>query len=204
MNRSRVVFLAVALALLAAAAFAQGTPAPGFSVESTIFELSLFLPEGPGFAGPPRQSGDRRPPAGPGQGARQQSPALTQNRRPPSPERDPALFFAVGQVDRLLPIFAALRDNPYPTPANARKLIADIDAVLGKAQVAARNSFRSERQRFLESLPEEARHRTPDRQAEGSPGRQLTELQRRQRLIDNFLQMLQDRKKQLSVQGESR
>ncbi len=84
--------------------------------------------------------------------------------------RDPALFFTTDQVERLLPILKTLREQPYPTPAAGKKLAAQIEALLTGAQKASRDKLRGERQQG---------------------GQQRDPLQRRLRLIDNFIRMLE-------------
>jgi hypothetical protein len=102
--------------------------------------------------------------------------------------RDPALFFTVEQVERLLPILKTLREQPYPTPAAGKKLAAEIEALLTDAQKAVRDKLREERQKLLANLPADVRQRMQERQ---QGGQQRDPLQRRLRLIDNFIRMLE-------------
>ena len=171
-------FVAAAVVLLCAAGSiwaqnAQAPVRPGFSVESTLLELAQFLPQdrGGGGGGQPGAQGGQRGQPG--------APAVS---------RDPALFFTTEQAEWLLPILKTLREQPYPTPAVGRKLAAEIEALLTGAQKAARAKLREERQKLLASLPAEARQRMLERQR-GGP--QRDPLQRRLRLIDNFIRMLE-------------
>jgi hypothetical protein len=64
------------------------------------------------------------------------------------------------------------------------------------------NMTDAQRQEFLNSLPEEARQRFQNggqRGGAGAGGAQLTPLQQRQRQLDAFIKVLQDRQKQIST-----
>ncbi len=192
MNRVLAI-AAVAFVLSGAAGFAQSssgpgqTPVPGFSVEGMLAELSIFLPEN--LAGFSR--GARQGPAAAGQqgGAGQQAGQQGGQRGGFSIQRDPKLFFTAQEVNTLVPLLQALRDNPFPTPSGAKKLQATVDGILTAEQKSARDAFHDqrvkaaaerqqndggqngggfanlrnmtpdERQRFLQTLPPETRQR---------------------------------------------
>ena len=187
-------FHASAVVLLCAAGLtwaqnAQAPVRPGFSVDSTLLELAQFLPQDRGGGGSGQsgaQAGQRGQPGG--QQGRSGAPA-------PAVPRDPALFFTAEQVERLLPSLEALREQPYPTPSAGKKLAAEIEALLTGAQKAVRDKLREERQKLLANLPADVRQRMQERQ---QGGQQRDPLQRRLRLIDNFIRMLEERKKELA------
>lgn len=179
------------LILAAFAGYAQagsGSPGQGFSVPAMMTELAIFLPES--AAGAPRGNGQQ----GPGRlgGLR----ALLQG------HRDPKLYFGLEQVNALLPLLQALYQNPFPTPAAARKLQAALDGLLTQAQRSALEKFRRERDALIAQARQQASagaggpEQGPTHQ--GSTGRQLTPLQRRQGLIEGLIGMLNRRKKELA------
>jgi hypothetical protein len=176
-------------------------PAPrtglqGFSVPNLLFELSLFLPQGAGSFDDQGRGNLFRP------------------------KRDPGLFFTAGQAALLLPLMQALRNNPYPTPSAARKLLAAVDDILTAAQKKARDGFRADSDRaiaqagrqagtgqfqnlqnmspqqqkeFLDGLPADQRARIQARLQQQSGGPRLGPLERRQRVIDAFIRALRER-----------
>ncbi len=135
--------------------------------------------------------------------------------------RDPALYLTGEQISRLLPLLLALRDNPLPAPSKARQVQADVDVILTAAQKSEWADF----QKKLRALIDEFRQRVSGNGSgaqaggqgggvaegqDGGPGRgqaqagrqsggggQMTVLQRRQRQLDAFIKVLQDRLKQV-------
>ena len=166
-RKRSVVAAAVAAGLFIAAASAgaqaAGAPAPsqGFSVENLLMELTLFMPEeyarfrvfgGPGgsggaAAGAPSGSGQQgtQPQAGQG-GQRLGGGAL------PEFKRDPRLMLTAQQVDALLPALEELRKTPFPTPSQAKKVTATVEATLTKQQKDAYDKYVKERDKALEEM----------------------------------------------------
>lgn len=219
--------------------------AQGFNSQTLVFELSLFLPQdalGKAFGAGTRGSLGRGSPggaaggagafgaaggatsAGGGAGAQQ---GRDPQRTSPRFDRDPKLFLTKDQVDRLLPILKALRDNPMPSPSKARQIGADMETIITKAQKAeyeewrkAMDRYRQElRQRFAASggqgglaqgggAPGQAGGGASG-QAGAAPGQagargpadasapKTNELQRRQRLLDSFMTALAEYRKGL-------
>ena len=138
MTRRNRMFVAVAVVagLVAAAApagaQAPGGPAPreGFSVERLLQELSSFLPVE--YARLRAASGGQ----GQGQPGAQPQAGLPQaGQRPggidlPRFKRDPGLMLTARQVDALLPVLFDLQKTPFPTPSQAKKVTATVDATL--------------------------------------------------------------------------
>ena len=166
--RRRCVAAAIAAILLASGSFAQSAagqaaPAQGFSADTMLMELYIFLPadQNPTFRGP---SGQGAPAgqggAGPAGGSSQTQPrAQGQGRSGASQggaagqqggrasftaQRDPKLYYTAAQVDQLVALIQPLRDNPYPTPSTAKKLQASVDTILTPAQKAARDTYRAD------------------------------------------------------------
>jgi hypothetical protein len=217
------LFFVACLAAAAANAAAQdqapgpaGSPPRGFSSQMLITQLSLYLPEeatrgmNRGFAGRPGgPSAQEGQPGQTGQGA---------GARPPFPQipRDPKLFLTREQITRLLPILTALRESPLPTPAKAKQVRADVDAVLTADQKGEWTSFQKKLQDFMQQFRQGTGANGPPGQGAtggagsaggagtaggaGAPGGapQATLLQRRQRQLDAFIKVLQDR---LNVAG---
>ena len=140
----------------------------GFSVPGLLLELSIFLPEGPG-----------------------PSSLL-------SDFRDPKLFFDLAQVDALIPLMQALYQNPFPTPASARKLQAATDGLLTPAQTGVLDRFRAERDRLAARYRQEAAGGGSSQRPAQAGGRSLTPLERRQRMIEAFVALLKQRRKDLA------
>ncbi len=218
MNRPRTALIVLA-ALVAggAAASAQAAPGPGgpvrrgFSSQVLVAQLSLYLPEEAtrGMYRGPWASGAGRP--GGGSGGRsdaaggQASPQIQFT-------RDPALLLTKDQITKLLPILQALRDAPFPTPSKAKQVQADVDAQLTAGQKAEW----AELQKKMQAAIEEFRRRMaasggsprvmsgggadgdPDAAAGGQPGGPLAAslLERRQRQLDAFIEVLRTRLKQ--------
>ena len=182
---------AIVLAILAAGGagvWAQAAPGPGgplrrgFSSQILIAQLSLYLPE---------------------EATRAMYRGFT---------RDPALFLTKDQIAKLLPILQALRDAPLPTPSKAKQVQAEVDAQLTAGQKAEWAEF----QKKMQARIEEFRQRMAasgggapgmtDGGADGGPGASAREqaggspsgtlLQRRQRQLDAFIEVLRIRLKQ--------
>ncbi len=197
----------------------------GFNSQILVFELSLFLPQealgkafGAGGHGGSGRSGSGAA-AGGGAGA-QQGQAGNSQRTTPRFVRDPKLFLTKDQVDRLLPILKALKDNPMPSPSKARQIEVDIDTIITKSQKTEYGDWRKEmakfrqelRQRFAASGGQNGSAQgggapgggAPGGAGEGSPGQagsrgpadgsapRMNELERRQRLLESFIGALQD------------
>lgn len=216
MRRPRVALIILA-ALIAggAAASAQAAPGPGgpvqrgFSSQILIAQLSLYLPE-EATRGMYRGSSGRN--AAPGGGGGQGQAGATGGRAFPQIQftRDPALFLTKEQTTKLLPILQALRDAPLPTPSKAKQVEAEVDAQLTVGQKAEWAEF----QKKMQAMIEEFRQRMaasgggspgamngggPDASPGGQAGAgspQMTLLQRRQKQLDAFIEILQARLKQ--------
>jgi len=189
--------------------------AQGFNSQTLVFELSLFLPQealGKAFG-----AGGRGSPGRPGSGtaAGQQGQAGNSQRPTSQFVRDPKLFLTKDQIDRLLPILKALKDNPMPSPSKARQIEADIDTIITKAQKAEYADWRKEmatfrqelRQRFAASGGQNGTAPgggAPGGAGDGGLGQagprgpadasapRVNELERRQRLLEAFIGALQD------------
>jgi hypothetical protein len=142
--------------------------------------------------------------------------------------RDPKLYLTKEQITGLIPILIALRDNPLPTPSKAKQVQADVDAQLTAAQKAEWAEFQKKLQDLIAQFRQrmgansaagqgstngagvQGQGQLQDGQnapsAQGGPGGgqpgggpQLTLLQRRQRQLDAFIKVLQDRLKLASA-----
>jgi hypothetical protein len=240
MNARKWMFIAALAAaglLAAASAGAQAPgaqppgPAPalgGFSVENLVMELSLFMPEQyasfrGGFGGPggPGGQGGSGAPAGTGQqgaqpGTGQQSGQAGQ--RPnritlPEFKRDAKLMLTAAQVDALLPVLLDLQKNPFPTPSQAKKVAATVDATLSKQQKDAYEKYVKERDKAIEEMRKQFQSRTgtqgqggtgmqggPGAQGgQGSPGQrqQMDPAALRKQMLDSFIKNMQDYRKGL-------
>jgi hypothetical protein len=189
MRAATAIGLLLILAVFAGYAQAgAGSPGQGFSVSAMMTELSIFLPEGP--VGAPRGNGRQ----GPGR--------LSELRTLLQSHRDPKLFFGLEQVNALLPLLQALYQNPFPTPAAARKLQATVEGLLTPAQRSVLDKFRRERDALIAQARQqggEAAGGPAQGPAQrGSSGQQLTPLQRRQGMIEALIGMLNQRKKELA------
>jgi len=176
-----------------------GPPPQGFTVQTLISRLSLFVPEnltqgGYQFGGRASMTGGQGTGAqgssGQGQGG------LAMQRAPFQFTRDPTLFLTRDQVAKLLPIVQGLKANPMPSPSKARQVEASVDAILTVAQKAEWDQFQKAMDKFRQSLRQQASEGGQQRMQQGG-GPQLTQLQRRQRQVDGFLKALQDYQKQL-------
>jgi hypothetical protein len=221
---AKIAPFALFAALAASASWAQAsgaaTTAQGFTVQSFIAEVSLFLP--PDLlraAAGARAAG--APGANPmGNAASNAGPA--QNRPQLQFTRDPKLYLTKAQVDRLEPIATSLKDNPMPSPSKAKQTQAELDAILSPAQRTefadfqkAMAKFRADmqkqrsasgqqppdfrtmtdqqRQAYIDSLPPEQRQRFQNRA--GQQGGGMSQLQRRQRLAETFIKALEEYRK---------
>jgi hypothetical protein len=198
MSRSIRTLPFLLLAMLAASAAgaqgapAQGAPAQGFSAQAFLAELSLFLP--PELL---RSAVGR----GPGAASRAGRPQLQFT-------RDPKLYLTKEQVDQVRPLAEGLKDSPMPSPAKARQLRAELDAILTPEQKAEYADYRQAIAKFRAEMQKQ-------RSAAGQPGPQLqgagdqprgapdqarqgtSDLQRRQRMVEAFLKALADYRRQL-------
>ncbi len=214
MKRHAFVLLAgLALIVAAAPAGAQtpgGMMMQGFNVQTLITQLSLYLPE----------DSTRGMYAGRGQGtqAGQGAPAgqaSAGGRRFPQMQftRDPKLFLTKEQIAALLPILLDLKANPMPTPSKARTVQASVDTVLTVAQKAEYADFQKQVQKMIADFRAQMAANggaAGSGQSAGAAGNgqggagagggsQMAPLQRRQRQVDAFVQVLQDRQKQLGA-----
>jgi hypothetical protein len=205
MNRcAKTVLLFTALLAAAAMAAAQ-TAEAGFNVQELIMRLSLYLPED--MAQPQgTRTQNAQPP-----GAAEPRPQLEYT-------RDPKLYLTRDQTSRLIPVLQGLRENPLPSPSKARKIESDVAAILTAAQKAEfvkyqkaleklrqspgpaggaqvpnlQNMTDAERQEFINSLPEDQRQRFQQRGQGGAGGARLSQTERRQRQVEEFIQVLQN------------
>jgi len=188
MRRPRLHFIILA-GLLAAGmtAGAQGSgpggAAPrGFSSQMLISQLSLYVPEEAtrgmhaGFGGRPNAPASDG--AAPGRG----SPQIQFT-------RDPKLFLTKAQITSLLPILHALRDNPLPAPGKAKQVQADVDSKLTAPQKAEWTEFRQR----MSADGTATQGQATGSQAQDDAAPQTTLLQRRQKQLDAFIKVLQDR-----------
>jgi len=232
--RKRIFFAALAAAGLfaAAAASAQAPgaqppgPGPGlggFSVENLLMELSLFMPEQyagfrGGFGGPDRPGGpggSGGPGAAPGAGQPGTGTGQQPNRVAiPEFKRDAKLMLTAAQVDALLPVLLELQKNPFPTPSQAKKAAAAVDAALTKQQKDAYGKYAKERDKAIEEMRKQfasrsgtqGQGRTATQGGPGAPGVQGSQGQRqpmdpaelRRRMLDAFVKNMQDYRKGLT------
>jgi hypothetical protein len=208
--------VAAGLVIAAASAGAQatGTPAPrpGFSVERLVMELSSFLPEeyaklrvGPGGQGQGQQ------------GARPQAGQPQAGQRPgginlPQFKRDPKLMLTAQQVDALLPVLQDLQKTPFPTPSQAKKVTATVEATLTRQQKDAYEKFAKERDAAIEEIRKQYQSRNGSQQgapgaqagqgpAQSGPGaqgqQQRDPAELRTRMLDTFIRNMQEYRKGL-------
>jgi hypothetical protein len=224
-SNARVVVIVLAvLAAGGAAVSAQAVPGPGgpvqrgFSSQILIAQLSLYLPEeatrgmyrglgGPSAGGAAGGTGGTGGPGG-GQGGAPGGRAFPQIQF----TRDPALFLTKDQVAKLLPILQALRDSPLPTPSRAKQVQADVDAQLTAGQKAEWAELQKKMQERIAEFRQRMAASGAGSQgmtgggADGGPGTSAgaqaggpsagTLLQRRQRQLDAFIEILRARLKQ--------
>jgi len=230
--RKRIALAAFAAAGLLAAAFAgaqaPGSPPPGpgpgpgpslggFSVENVLMELSLFMPEQyAGFRGSPGRPGGAGGPGGsggPGAAAGAGQPGGRTSQQPnrfviPEFKRDAKLMLTAAQIDALLPVLLDLQKNPFPTPSQAKKVAATVEATLTKQQKDAYQKYAKERDKAIEEMRTQFQSRTGTqgqggvgtRGGPGAPTGQGSQGQRqpmdpaelRRRMLDVFVKNMQD------------
>jgi len=221
-----LTLVAAGLVAAAASAGAQAAGAPpslgGFSVETLLMELALFMPEQyagfrGGFGGPGApggQGGSGGTGAAPGTG-QQGAQSGTRPNGPAFPEfrRDAKLMLTAAQVDALLPVLLDLQKNPFPTPSQAKKAAAIVDATLTKQQKDAYEKYAKERDKALEEMRKQfsSRNGTQGQGGTGTQGgqgvqggqgsqgqrQQADPAERRKRMIDAFIKNLQEYRKGL-------
>jgi hypothetical protein len=226
-RKRNVVAAAVAAGLLIAAASAgaqaAGAPAPsqGFSVENLLMELTLFMPEQyasfRGFGGPGRTGGS----AGfggtaPGAQSGQDQQGAQGGQRPggvrfPEFTRDPKLMLTAQQVDALLPVLQELRKAPFPTPSQAKKVTATVEATLTKQQKDAYDKYAKERDKALEEMRKQFAARSGTQGGQGAQGQgaqgsqgpaqgqrpQMDPAELRKQMLDAVIQNMQEYRKGL-------
>ena len=203
-----VLVIVTGLGLLFSAALA-GAQAPGgammqgFNVQTLVSQLSLYLPEEStkgmyaGRGGQGTQSGQGA------QGGARSFPQVQFT-------RDTKLFLTKDQIAKLIPILLALKENPMPAPTKAKEVQAGVDAILTVAQKAEYADFQKQMQKVIDEFRKQMSANSGStgngqgfsggqRGTGGTGGTQMTALQRRQRQIDAFIKVLQDRQKQLGA-----
>ncbi len=245
--RKRTIALAALAAGLLFAAMPVGaqatgtaTPQTGFNVESLLMELSAFLPEqyamfgGRGFFGggpngaAPGGAAATTQGTGP-QGAQTQQAAPggqtgQNNQRQqfniPQFKRDAKLMLTAPQIDALLPVLLDLQKTPYPTPSQAKKVTATVDATLTKQQKDAYDKYVKERDKALEEMRKQFQARaqgsgtqggasgapsggtiTRDNAGDGQRGQgqrpQVDPAELRRQMLEGFIKNLQEYRKGL-------
>jgi hypothetical protein len=226
-----VLTLMVAMLATGAVSWAQapggGAAVQGFNVTLLIAQLSIYLPEEATQGMYPRRGGEARAQGGQsGQSAAQGAGSAAaqgglRQRFQIDFTRDPKLFLTKEQVAGLLPIMTALKDSPMPTPSKAKKVQADVDAILTAAQKTEYAQFQKKVQKLIESFRQQmgasagsgagagafgAGEAAQGQGAQagqaggtGQGGTQMTVLQRRQRQVEAFIKVLQDRQSQLGA-----
>jgi hypothetical protein len=203
--RNLIFLAAVAAGLVIAAgsagAQAAGAPAPrsGFSVERLVMELSSFLPE---------EYARLRVASG-GQGKQGAQPQAGQRPRGldlPRFKRDPGLMLTARQVDALLPVLFDLQKTPFPTPSQAKKVTAVVEATLTKQQKDAYEKFAKERDAAIEDLRKQGQlgngtprpgGQGPAQGGQGAQGPQRDPADLRRRMLDTFIANVQEYRKGL-------
>ena len=132
--------------------------AQGFSSQTLVLELSLFLPEeivaealGPGPR--PGSAGAAPGPAAANQG-RSGTIGTPGSRRFPALDfkRDPRLYLSKSQIELLKPLLRALEVNPMPSPSKARAIQAEVDSILTGDQKKAYADWRKAMAKFREDM----------------------------------------------------
>lgn len=195
-GRKRTFLFAAAAAGFLAAAATAGAQATGttnaqagFNVENLLMELSNFLPEeyagfggrgfflgGPAGARPDGAAPGAQGAATQGQQAAPQGTSGGQNaQRPqgfaiPQFKREAKLMLTAKQVDALLPVLQDLQKTPYPTPSQAKKVTATVDATLTKQQKDAYDRYVKERDKALEEMRKQFQSRVQGQGTQGTQG----------------------------------
>jgi len=181
----------IALAPWAHAQSPAASAQQGFTVQAFIGEVSLFLP--PGMLRPAQGFG--RGPGQAQQGTQQGSP---QGRPQLQFTRDPKLYLTKDQVDKISPIVASLKDNPMPSPAKAKDVQSGLDAVLSAAQKAEYADYQKAIAKFRADMQSRRSASGQQGAPQGAPlGAQMSQLQRRQRMIEAFIKALGDYRAQI-------
>jgi hypothetical protein len=189
------------------------TPLQGFSSSALIAQLSLYLPpeSTQGMMGGAGGRGGGQGQGGSGQGAQRQAGAAGGGFMSQLAfQRDPKLYLTKDQIGRLLPILLALRENPMPTPSGAKKVQADVDGILTQGQKAEYEQFRKAVRDLIQRFRQQAAanggggaagsgNLDAPRPGQEGAGSQMTPLQRRQRQLDGFIKVLQDRQHQIDT-----
>jgi len=174
MKRYTIIIALAATALLAGtAAWAQapapgGTAPQGFTVETLLSQLSLYLPEdalptgglggfGRGGTGTGTAQG-----AAAGSGTTAQGGATARSGTTAQGgqnfgqlfqyKRDTKLFLTKDQITKLLPVLQGLRDNPVPTPSKAKAVQASVDGILTVAQKAEYADYQKQMAKAFEEI----------------------------------------------------
>jgi hypothetical protein len=214
------ILLLVGLLATAGTTFAQmtgGQLRAGFSVESLIGQISLYLPteatqgmysglgRGGSGGGAGQTAGQTQGTARPGAGGFR---ALFQF------ARDEKLFLTKDQLGKVLAVFVTLKASPMPTPSTAREIQASIDTILTAAQKAEFVDYQKQLQKAIDQLRQQyaanggsgAGGQTGQSGQTSQTGQQRsganaasTPLERRQREVDQFIKVLEDRLKQVGA-----
>jgi hypothetical protein len=127
----------------------------------------------------------------------------------PQFKRDPKLMLTASQVDALLPVLQDLQKTPFPTPTQAKKVTAAVDAELTKQQKDAYGAYAKERDKALEEIRKQIQSRAQEAQGQGGQGaaqggqgaqgqRQMDPAELRARMLDAFIRNLQEYRKGLT------
>jgi len=212
-GRNRMFVTGAVVAGLVAAAASAGAQAPGgpapregFSVERLVQELSAFLPE--------EYARLRAAPGGQGQGQPGAQPQAGQpqaGQRPgginlPRFKRDPGLMLTARQVDTLLPVLFDLQKTPFPTPSQAKKVTATVEAALTKQQKDAWDRYVKELAKAIEDARKQGQFgngtqrqgwQGPAQGGQGAQGPQRDPADLRRRMLDTFIANVQEYRKGL-------
>jgi len=164
---SLAAFLASSLAAWAQAPAPGGATTQGFTVETLVSQLSLYLPEDAtqgmigGFGGA-RGAGQAAGQGANAQSGRAQGTGQTQGQAGAGGAagfgqlfnftRDPKLFLTKDQIAKLLPILTALKANVMPTPSKAKQVQASVDAILTAAQKAEYDKYQKQMAKAMEEI----------------------------------------------------
>jgi hypothetical protein len=161
-----VIALAAASLIAGSAAWAQfpnpGGAQQGFTVETLLNQISLYIPEdqvpataafgrggqggtgGQGTQGAQGSAGTAR--TGQAAGAGQNLRQLFQFKR------DTKLYLTKDQIGKLIPVLQGLKDNPVPTPSKAKSIQASVDGILTVAQKAEYAEYQKQMQKALDEM----------------------------------------------------